>query len=197
MRGHTVRFYATRADLLSVLDQVAKGRRVRFFPAGVFDSEPAPFDSYEEIPSLGQAQTGDATAEPYFLVVYATDLVTPRSVHLLAGGTRVAIDQLVNPSSDRVSGRRCTRRRKGDHRGRCGDDLGLTHPPWGSGLPSRSRSRRRGSASKRTTWARKRWSRCGGGETDLRYQELLHVRLVRIAPRAAPMGDGIREEDRI
>ena len=99
MRGHVVRFFATRNDHLPMLRQITTGRSLRFFPAGVFDEQPTPFGSPERIPSLGVAESGDRNHTASFLVLPTTVPVQPRPIHLQAGGTRVAIDQLINPKS--------------------------------------------------------------------------------------------------
>jgi hypothetical protein len=99
MRGHVVRFFATRNDQLPMLRQVTVGRSLSYVPAGVFDEEPSPFDSHDQIPSLGVAESDDRNRVAAFLVLPANVRVQPRPIHLQAGGTRVAIDQLINPKS--------------------------------------------------------------------------------------------------
>jgi hypothetical protein len=99
MTGHVVRFFATRNDHLAMLREATAGRSLHFFPAGVFDDQPAPFDDAAQIPVLGMARKGDQVHEDRYLVLPAAEPVQRREIHLNVGGTRIAIDQLANPKS--------------------------------------------------------------------------------------------------
>jgi hypothetical protein len=97
--GHVVRFFATRNDQLALLREITAGRSLGFHLAGVFEVPPETIKGHESIPSLGIAKKGDRAHEDRFLVLPIAEPVQTREVRLSAGGTHVAIDQLVNPTS--------------------------------------------------------------------------------------------------
>lgn len=98
--ARTYQIFATREDLLTLLNSAEASRPIQYVRAGLFDSS-TPVVTYTacDIEDLGIASHGDQNLEPTFLVL---DLGTPinvRPVPQRRGGTKYAIDQLENPQS--------------------------------------------------------------------------------------------------
>ncbi|MGD9791106.1 MAG: hypothetical protein AB7Q00_08700 [Phycisphaerales bacterium] len=95
-----IQFFATKQDLLSVLELIDRNNSVHYMRAG---NELTPhFDSYKrgaDIPNLGVANRETGAACTSYLVAYQT---TPFSIRTIVGpnGTqRYLVDQLMNPDS--------------------------------------------------------------------------------------------------
>lgn len=100
MTGHRIHFYATREDLEPVFRGIEAAASFRYARTGSHASRAFPeYSSALEIPSLGRA-TGDQTmACEGYLVVPKEEKIEIREIRLASGGTRYAVDQLVNPRS--------------------------------------------------------------------------------------------------
>jgi hypothetical protein len=92
-------FYATRVDLEPGLRAFEAATPVTYVRAGYFDSaEPRRVASALDL-SLGNAPTGAMMTEERYLVLPPGAALQVRPVPQRSGGTRFAIDQLLNPDS--------------------------------------------------------------------------------------------------
>jgi hypothetical protein len=83
-----------------VLLTVGAGHALQYARCGLFDSEDCPvFDELLSLPHFGIAQTGDSNFEPTYLVLPKGTSVNVRTVPQRRGGTKYAVDQLVNPGT--------------------------------------------------------------------------------------------------
>ena len=94
-------FYATRNDLLPVLEAVESRRALTYLLAGSFSAPPETFHpSAGQIPTLGApAPTRDAVGGHTYLVLPKAARLQVREVAQVGGGVRYLVDQLVNPES--------------------------------------------------------------------------------------------------
>ena len=93
-------FYAMPADLSPVFQQVELKRPVAYTLVGLFDSpSPSTVLSGSSIPTLGdEASQSSALSATYLITAQGTPIHV-RSVQQKAGGTKYAVDQLINPNS--------------------------------------------------------------------------------------------------
>ncbi|MGD9720803.1 MAG: hypothetical protein AB7O59_14025 [Pirellulales bacterium] len=93
-------FFATKQDVESLIAAVEAHRDLLYVRAGMSDDvELVSFTSGLHLPGLGVATVGDWNREPWWLIVDRTQSVELRSVLQRRGGTRHAIDQILNPAS--------------------------------------------------------------------------------------------------
>jgi hypothetical protein len=93
-------FFATKADLESVLRAVESVRPLQFVVVGVFDS--ADVQSKHSLlgtPSIGTVRFADASNETRYLVAHRDLPIEIRTVPQRAGGVKFAIDQQANPQT--------------------------------------------------------------------------------------------------
>ena len=93
-------FYATKDDLLPVIDQVeSKGLvtyiRMEHYPDRVYES----YSRGKEIPNLGEAACDSAVNCTSFLVCREGEAIRLRPITLNTGVKIFAVDQLVNPDT--------------------------------------------------------------------------------------------------
>lgn len=94
-----VMVWATRSDLLRVLQRVERRAPLCYRLCGAFDSQDVPsWESASEIAALGVAREGKWNSEDCYLVLSQNVPFTLRSVRL-GGGARYFVDQLENPES--------------------------------------------------------------------------------------------------
>ncbi len=93
-------FFATRDDVLALLDEAELARRIQYVRAGLRDSEkPLVARSARDIENLGIATCGDQNLEPIFLILNDGVPVQVETVPQRRGGIKYAIDQSNNPRS--------------------------------------------------------------------------------------------------
>jgi hypothetical protein len=93
-------FFATREDILRVLAWVEAKLTVQYVRTGIFESRKiSRFRSGRDIPNLGQASADQYIACDAYLVCESHQKIAVRPVHLSRGGTRYAIDQMLNTDS--------------------------------------------------------------------------------------------------
>jgi hypothetical protein len=97
--GTVYNFFATREDILSVLQAVEASQPLQYVRCGLFDESESPvFRGFASLP-IGPAQTGQSILEPTFLVMVQGDKVNVRTVPQRRGGDKYAVDQEANPGT--------------------------------------------------------------------------------------------------
>src|SRR5262245_3443705 len=98
-------FYATADDLLPVFDRVDQKMRLAYTLTGLHHSrEPCTVAKGADIPTLRDVMTTpNAVGCPTYLVTLEGVSVNIRDVPQNSGGTRYAVDQLINPDSITLS----------------------------------------------------------------------------------------------
>jgi hypothetical protein len=94
-----INFFALAEDLLQVLEIVEDGGPLKYVPMGQSPTEDCQeFSLGAQIPGLGKANTDSASSCQAYLVV---DSETPTNLRpiIVAGVTRYAVDQLLNPKT--------------------------------------------------------------------------------------------------
>jgi hypothetical protein len=93
-------FFATKEDLLPVIDQVESKGRVTYICTGNFPSRASErYNRGADIPGLGQATSDSAINSATYLVIQGDGEIRFRPFKLTSGVEQFAIDQLVNPDS--------------------------------------------------------------------------------------------------
>jgi hypothetical protein len=94
-----ISFFLINDELLQVLRKVEDENALTYWPTGQFEKMPSGYQSSSLIPNLDRA-TGDCTVTcDGYLVVDGRVPVGAREIKLASGGTRICVDQLVNPYS--------------------------------------------------------------------------------------------------
>lgn len=100
MTRRQISFYATPADIRSILRVVESLETLQFIRAGLFDApEIVALPSLAASADLGVAPGGDANHEKRYLVARSHCKVEVRSVPQRRGTPKYAIDQLLNPAA--------------------------------------------------------------------------------------------------
>jgi hypothetical protein len=100
MAKNQIMFFATGDDLGSVLSNMEATAPLRYTVTGLFENEkPQTYDSYSELPGLGEAIHPDAIANPLYLLSFHHLQIQSRHVQQIKGGVRFAIDQRENPDT--------------------------------------------------------------------------------------------------
>jgi hypothetical protein len=95
-----IRFFALREDMLEVCSRVESSVGVHFIVSTIQESaEFSMWASGAELSELGVADEDSGAGCRKYLVVKAGREVHARTIDLMDGGTRFAMDQLVNPDS--------------------------------------------------------------------------------------------------
>lgn len=98
--ARTYEIFASREDLLSLLETIEKDRPLQYVEVDLSPIENPPVrHSARSIEDLGVAKRGDQNHEPIFLVKDQGLPVASRAVPQRRGGTLYAIDQRLNPKS--------------------------------------------------------------------------------------------------
>src|SRR5579862_7570802 len=94
-------YYATANDLIPLFESVERTHGLRYTLKGLFQSKDIPFFARgADIPTLRLAAPhANAIGCPQYLVVLATTQINIRPIQQTNGGTRYAVDQLLNPDS--------------------------------------------------------------------------------------------------
>ena len=93
-------FFATRANLLSLLEKVEAQRTLHYVRAGNHDSKSVEIiDNARSIEQLGIALVGDRNHVPSYLIVDAKTKVNTEIIQLRRGGVKYAVYQPKNPKS--------------------------------------------------------------------------------------------------
>ena len=91
-------FFATRQDLIPVIEQVEAKRSLKYVLTGLLHSpELTTYNSALDSPHLGIASHESAINGDNYLVLDRADQVSIRPCPQNAGGTRYAVDQAQNP----------------------------------------------------------------------------------------------------
>lgn len=100
MKRNQLNFFATKADLESLLRAVESQRQLQYVVAGMFDSpDIVAVSSLLDNPNLGQTTVGDAMQTVCYVVTSREAAIEVRPVPQRRGGIRYAIDQAVNPAT--------------------------------------------------------------------------------------------------
>jgi hypothetical protein len=91
-----IQFFATRSDLLPILEAVEKDRQIKYVKFGASDSQNSvSFPNSTAIPDLGKASSESSISSATFLICERSEELRPRQV----AGHRYVFDQLVNPKT--------------------------------------------------------------------------------------------------
>ena len=86
-------FFATKSDLLPGLNKFEQNRDIKYVESGLFETPRLKiFSSGQDLPSLGNAPSGDAVHEPTYLVITGSSNPMPRTVRQSKGGIKYAFD---------------------------------------------------------------------------------------------------------
>lgn len=100
MAKNQLSFFATKADLESLLRPLETERRLQFALAGLFDSPDfQPMPSLLVATNLGKPGVADANQSPAYLVAPCETSIEARPVPQRGGGSKYALDQLANPTA--------------------------------------------------------------------------------------------------
>ena len=100
MAKRQVMFFATTADIISVLSALEVLETLKYTRAGLFHtSMPQNYLSYVEIPTLGRTTHPNAVGNPMYLLSRRVVQIKVRNVPQKSGGVLFAIDQLKNPDT--------------------------------------------------------------------------------------------------
>ena len=93
-------FFATVEDLKPVIEAVESRFELQYLQCGLFAEEKRPiFASLSSIDQLGIPIGGDTNFGPTYLVLDRQAQVNIRTVPQQSGGTKFAVDQMINPGS--------------------------------------------------------------------------------------------------
>lgn len=93
-------FFATKADMESLLRKIELQRPLQFFETGLFDSpRTKQIHSLIGIPNLGLLPVGDHNQGPCYLVASQESSIDVRPVPQRRGGIKYAVDQEQNPKT--------------------------------------------------------------------------------------------------
>jgi len=93
-------FFATHADLESLLRRIESERQLQFVETGLFDLPSIePVHSLLGAPNLGRLPDGDHNQGPCYLVASREISIDLRPVPQRGGGIRYAVDQEQNPKT--------------------------------------------------------------------------------------------------
>ena len=100
MSDGQIMFFATRADIISVLSPLEAVEPLKYTRAGLFETNrPQNYLSYVDMADLGRATHPNAAANSTFLLSSRVVQIKVRNVPQKGGGVLFAIDQLENPDS--------------------------------------------------------------------------------------------------
>lgn len=100
MKSKQTMFFAVLGDVEKILRDIETTIGVRYYKAGLFDSECIPtYNSIFDAPYLGFALSGDWNRIDRYLVLKEATPVNYREVPQRKGGKKIAIDQMNNPKS--------------------------------------------------------------------------------------------------
>jgi hypothetical protein len=93
-------FFATTADVISVLSALEIAESPQYTRAGLFNTNrPQNYLSYVDIPDFGRTTHPNAVGNPTYLLSGQIVQIKVRDVPQKSGGVLFAIDQLENPDS--------------------------------------------------------------------------------------------------
>jgi hypothetical protein len=97
---NAIHFFATRSDILQVLDALEASAALKYVETGSFTVPNAlAFETARAIPALGTASAGDLNHIPHFMVMPFGHEVTPETVAQRGGGVRYIIRHVDHPGS--------------------------------------------------------------------------------------------------
>src|SRR5665213_679603 len=100
MAKEQIMFFATTADIISVLSALDIADSLQYTRAGLFNADrPQSYLSYVDIPDFGRTTHPNAVGNPMYLLSSQVVQVKVRDVPQKSGGVLSAIDQLENPDS--------------------------------------------------------------------------------------------------
>ena len=100
MAKNQLSFFATKADLESLLRTVESKQQLQFVATGLFDSpDIEPMQSLLATPNLGHLSVADHNQGPCYLVASREVFIKVRAVPQRRGGVKYAVDQQENPKT--------------------------------------------------------------------------------------------------
>lgn len=100
MAKNQIMFFATTADIVSVLSALEVAESLQYTRAGLFNTNrPQCYLSYVDIPEFGRTTHPNAVGNPMYLLSSPEVRIKVRNVPQKSGGVLFAIDQLENPGS--------------------------------------------------------------------------------------------------
>jgi len=101
-----INFFATRPDLLDLLNDVESKQSIQYVEAGLLDSPtPRVYGSCMECPGIGRIRIDNTNLGAGYLIIPKGTPVAIEAVPQRRGGIKYAVDQGMNPNSvDMLSG---------------------------------------------------------------------------------------------
>ena len=100
MANKQIMFFATTADIISVMSALEIAESLQYTRAGLFNTNrPQNYLSYIDIPDFGRTTHPNAVGNPMYLLSSQVVQIKVRDVPQKSGGVLFAIDQLENPDS--------------------------------------------------------------------------------------------------
>jgi hypothetical protein len=100
MAKKQIMFFATTADIISVLSALELAEPLQYTTAGLFyTNRPQNYLSYAGVPDFGRTTHPNAVGNPMYLLSNRVVQIKVRDVPQKSGGVLFAIDQLENPDS--------------------------------------------------------------------------------------------------
>ena len=100
MKSKQLLFFLIFQDWEEILNEIEATANIQYYLTGLLDSKEVPkYKSMLTYPELGLASDGDWNRVDSFLVLKKSTRLMVRDVQQKAGGTKYAVDQLINPQS--------------------------------------------------------------------------------------------------
>jgi hypothetical protein len=97
---NAIYFFATRSDILPVLNALEAKRALKYVEMGSFTvAQPFVVSRAEDLPNLGAAISGDKNHIPHFMVMPWEDQITCEAVRQRRGGVRYIFSHPHHPNS--------------------------------------------------------------------------------------------------
>ena len=98
--SRSIHFFAAEGDLAPVFDAVESTSALQYVWASMCDtSDVLRLRTYQEIPRIGIASSGDSNSEPFWLVADTAVTISVEAIPQKQGGTRYVADQWMNPQT--------------------------------------------------------------------------------------------------
>jgi hypothetical protein len=100
MKSKQINFFSTILDLEAILREIENVFDINYFKMGLFDSKDIPsFKSILTLSDLGFTKHGDWNYVDSYLILPENFSLDIREISQKKGGTKYAVDQMVNPKS--------------------------------------------------------------------------------------------------
>ena len=98
--SRAVHYFAARRDLIPVFIAVESKSPLQYIWSRMSDTpDILRLRTYQEIPSIGIAMTGDSNSEPFWLASDVDVAISVEAIPQKQGGTRYVADQRMNPQT--------------------------------------------------------------------------------------------------